>query len=496
MEIETAMQFGLYRQCKIRKPKLEGNAKSEIRISKCIGASRSAASGFCASDLFSLPAFSSKVRQAGISRFVFRAFSVALWLMLIFPVGARIYSQQKDFEIRAADVLNVRRVGARQIQALIGHVHMVQPSASGDIKIWCDSAFRSIEMNIVDLFGHVRIVRDSTTLTSTEGTYSGNDRRAVFPKSVRLDRGRTVLTSSYGEYWANNKHAYFRGDVHVVDSASSTWSDELTYFENEDKSIAVGHVHVSSPENNITVFGDSLVHFQKTNHTIVPKNPRLMQIDTAASGAADTLIVLASRMEAYQDSLERFVAIGKVEMARTDFSARCGEATYFHKRDRIILRQQPVVWNAGNQVTGDSIVVSTKDRKLQSVYVRGRALAVSRADTLNKSRFNQLSAREVTLRFSGGKIDQIDADRTATSLYYLFDGATPNGVNRSSGDRITMEFAAGKIDRIKIVGGVEGRYFPEKMIAKHEQEYNLDGFRWITDRPRRKLLTIVHEAYD
>jgi lipopolysaccharide export system protein LptA len=425
----------------------------------------------------------------------FRIVALTLVVVSCVPSGWA-NAQQKDFEIRAADVLNVRHVGTQQIQALIGRVHMVQPTSSGDIKIWCDSAFRNMQTNVTDLFGHVRIVRDSTMLTSTEGTYSGNDRRAVFPNNVRLDRGSTILTSKYGEYWAGDKHAYFRGDVHVVDSASSTWSDELTYFENEDRSIAVGRVRVSSPENNITVFGDSLVHFEKGKYTLVPKNPRLMQIDTSANGGLDTLMILASRMEAYQDTLQRFVAVGKVEMARTDFSARCGEATYFYKRDRIILRQQPVVWNAGNQITGDSIVITTRDRKLQSVYVRGRAMAVSRADSLNKSRFNQLSAREVTLRFKDGKIDQIDADRTATSLYYLFDGAAPNGVNRSSGDRITMEFAAGKIDRLKIVGGVEGRYFPETMIAKHEKEYNLDGFRWITDRPRRKLLTIVHESYD
>ncbi|MCX6134092.1 MAG: hypothetical protein NTU47_09800 [Ignavibacteriales bacterium] len=429
------------------------------------------------------------------SRVAFQMLIVALCI-LVGVVAGRLSAQQKNFEIRSADVLNVRHIGAQQIQALIGNVHMVQPSASGDIKIWCDSAFRNLQTNVVDLFGHVKIVRDSMTLTSTEGTYSGNDRRTVLPNNVRLNRGRMVLTSKYGEYWANDKRAYFRGDVHIVDSASTTTSDELTYFENEDKSIAVGQVRVSSLENNLTVFGDSLIHFEKQKYSLVPKNPRLMQIDSAANGGLDTLMIVGSRMEAYQDSLQRFVAVGKVEMARTDFAARCGEATYFYKRDRIILRQQPVVWNVGNQVSGDSIVVMTRNRKLQSVYVRGRAMAVSLADSLNRTRFNQLSARELTLRFNEGKINQIDADRTATSLYYLFDGALPNGANRSSGDRIVMEIVAGTINKIKIVGGVEGRYFPEKMIAKHERDYNLDGFRWITDRPRRKQLSIVHESYD
>jgi hypothetical protein len=284
--------------------------------------------------------------------------------------------------------------------------------------------------------------------------------------------------------------------VHVVDSTSSTWSDTLTYFELEEKSIAVGRVRVFNPENNLTVFGDSLVHFDKAKYTIVPKNPRLMQIDTVAVGMLDTLLIVSALMEAYQDSLQRFLARGQVEMARTDFAARCGEATYFYKRDRIVLRQQPVVWHAESQISGDSIVITTKDRKLQSVYVRGRSMAVSRADSIRTARFDQLTAREITIRFKNGKIVQIDADRTATSLYYLFDGGSANGANRSSGDQILMEFRDGKVDRIKIVGGVEGNYYPERMLVKHERAYNLDGFRWITDRPRRRQLSIIHESYD
>ena len=431
-----------------------------------------------------------------ISYFAFRICSAICLAVLALTASQRSVAQGKDFEIRAADVLNVRRFGTQQIQALIGRVHMIQPSPSGDVKIWCDSAFRNMKTNVVDLYGHVKIIRDSVTLTSTEGTYSGNDRKAVMPNDIMLIRGGMMLTSKYGEYWANDKKSFFRGDVHVVDSASSTWSDVLTYYEAEEKSVAVGNVKVTSPENNLTVFGDSLVHFDKDKHTMVPKNPRLMQIDTSSSGGLDTLLIVSTRMEAFQDSLQRFIAIGRVEMARADFAARCGEATYYYRKDRIVLRQMPVVWSAENQVSGDSIVITTKDRKLQSVYVRGRAMAVSRADSLSKARFNQLSAREVTLRFTGGKITQINADRTATSLYYLADGSTPNGVNRSSGDQIIMDFSFGKIDRIKIVGGVEGRYFPEKMIAKHENEYNLEGFRWIADRPRRKLLTIVHDSND
>jgi lipopolysaccharide export system protein LptA len=398
-------------------------------------------------------------------------------------------------EVKSADVLHVRFIDGQEVRELIGNVHVIQSSPGELMKIWCDTALRYMETNKIELFGHVKLVRDSVTLTSHQGVYYGNDRRAEMSKGVRLTRGGSVLTSKFGEYFAEAKRAHFTGRVHVVDSTSSTWSDALTYFESEEKSIAVGNVRVYNSENNLTVFGDSLIYFEKVKYTLLPRNPRMVQVDTSSSGALDTMLVTSDVMETYQDSLPRFIARGGVAMVRTDLAAVCKEATYFLKRDRIVLRGDPVVWHTENQLSGDSVVITTADRKLQSVYVSGRAVAVSRADSLLRQRYDQLTAREITMYFAAGKIAHIDAERNATSLYYLFDEGEPNGANRSSGDRIVMEFQDGKIDQIRIVGGVEGKYFPESMIAGKEPRLNLDGFRWITSRPKRQHLQIVNARY-
>lgn len=417
-------------------------------------------------------------------------------LSLLLVVQGPLLCQERQFEIRSASVLDVRSVGSNQIQALLGNVHMVQPSATGFVKLWCDSAFRNLQTNVVQLYGRVKVVRDSVTMTSTEGTYFGDERRAVMSNGVRLVRGNMVLTARFGEYWTREKRAAFRGDVLVNDSVSTTRSDYLTYFEEEEKSIAVGNVRVDNPDNNITVFGDSLVHYERERYSVIPKNPRLMQIDTVRPGTVDTLLVTGASMEAFQDSVQRFITNGLVEMARSDFAARCGEALYYREKNQLFLRDRPVVWHGENQVTGDSIVIRTLDRRLESVWVGGRSMAVSRVDSLQRERFNQLLAREITMRFEDGKITQLDADRNATSLYYLFDGDQPNGVNRSTGDRIVMDFVNRRIDQIRIVGGVEGKYFPETMIAGREGQYNLEGFQWITNRPQRRQLVIVHGAYE
>lgn len=93
--------------------------------------------------------------------------------------------------------------------------------------------------------------------------------------------------------------------------------------------------------------------------------------------------------------------------------------------------------------------------------------------------------------FHANKLEQVDVQKNATSLYYLFDNKEPNGANKSSGDHIFIDFIVGEVDRIKIVGGVQGQYFPEKMINKHEQDYNLDGFKLYENRPIRQGVNII-----
>ncbi len=410
---------------------------------------------------------------------------------------ARAQRGGKVIELKSAKVVNVKVINNESVRELIGGVHFVQLEESGgQLKVWCDRALRYMDQNKMELFGHVKLERDSVTITSDEGVYYAEARRVEVHSGVRLERGTAVLTARNGEHFVDEKRSYFTDHVVMVDSASTITCDAMTYLETEAKSIAVGNVVVMNGDNSTTIFGDSLVHFERMKYSIVAKNPRLVEIDTSSGGEIDTMVVVSKRMESYQDSTDRFIAIDSVLMARADLSARCGHATYVRSRGIIDLRVAPVVWQAENQITGDSITVRLVRQRLRTVDVRGRAMAVSRSDSIRKNRFNQLTGRELTMYFVENRIRQIDVQRNATSLYYLYDNADPNGANRSSGDRIFIEFILGKIDRIKVVGGVQGQYFPEAMLLKREQDYNLDGFRWFDTRPKRKQLFILNEQYD
>jgi lipopolysaccharide export system protein LptA len=420
---------------------------------------------------------------------------LSAWFFTVIAVlglPANGHGQSRHIELRSADSLVGRYIDDEEVRELIGNVHFMQTSAAGDeIEVWCDRALRYMTQNKVELFGNVQVVRENAVLRAPEGVYYGNERRAEMRRNVSLRRGDMVLTAKNAEYFTDDKRAFFTGDVVVVDSVMTTTSDSLTYFETDERSIAVGRVRVTHREDGVTVFADSLLHFSRERYTSVPKNPRLVQIDTTSDGTIDTLVVVSNVMESFRDTTNRFVAKDSVVMVRGDLASRSGIATYYTQRDVIILQQQPIVWYAQSQVTGDSIAVMLEERKLRSLFVSGRAMAISLTDSAYPQRYDQLTARELTMHFENQQIRHIDAETNARSLYYVFEENGPNGVNRSSGDKIRIEFVDGKVEEITIVGGVEGQYYPELMLAQRESAYNLDGFRVHQNRPRRLKLEII-----
>ncbi|HVN49055.1 MAG TPA: OstA-like protein [Bacteroidota bacterium] len=395
-------------------------------------------------------------------------------------------------ELRSADTLNGRVMNGEEVRELSGHVHFVQqPDSGGIVHVWCDRALRYTMQNKMELYGNVKMIQDSVTIHSKEGVYYGERRMMTTHTGVRLERGKSVLTAQVGEYFVDEKRSHFTGNVMLVDSSSTIWCDELQYYQKESRSVATGNVHAFQYSSALNMYGDSLVHLEQQKFSHVLKHPRLVKIDTAENKTIDTMVIVSKEMKSYKDSVERFVAIDSVQMAKHDLSARCALATYYVSEELITLQTHPMLWSGDNQITGDSMRVRMENKKLRSLWVKNHAVAVSRADSLHTDRYNQLTGKELTMYFHSDKLEQIDVQRNATSLYYTFDKKDPNGANKTSGDRIFIDFVKGEIDRIKVVGGVQGQYFPEKMISRHEADYNLDGFRWYTNRPERRGVFII-----
>ncbi|MBI5464128.1 MAG: LPS export ABC transporter periplasmic protein LptC, partial [Ignavibacteriales bacterium] len=247
------------------------------------------------------------------------------YFLLVLAAPIIVCGQSKVIELKHADELQGRIVNGEEVRELIRNVHFLQPAEGGGfVRVWCDRALQYRTQNKIELFGNVKIIRDSITITSQEGTYFGDTRFVEVRTGVKLVRGRSVLTAKTGKYYSDEKRSHFTTNVKLVDSMSTVTCDTMIYFERDARSIAVGNVRLDDVENASTVFGDSLLHFEQRRFTLVPKNPRLLQIDTAADGAIDSMLVTSRSMESYQDPTQRFVALDSVKIARGDLAATAG----------------------------------------------------------------------------------------------------------------------------------------------------------------------------
>ncbi len=383
-----------------------------------------------------------------------------------------------------ADSLEGRTVNGEDVRELIGNVQIRQDS----VRITADRALQFLSSGLVTMTGHVVVKEDSLTMRAPRGAYHKDERRAEAFDSVSLDDGHTQLTAKYGEYFVDPRRAFFRSNVRVVDTSSVITADSLTYFRIDRRSIARGRVTVENRTDRVTITGGELLHDAPRDYSKMTIDPLLVQIDTSSSGTFDTLAVRSLIMEAYRDTLRRLVATDSVRIARSDLSGTAGLAVFYTQGDSILLRRSPVVWYQRTQVSGDSMNVYLERRKLRLVRVMGDPFAISQSDSLHPERFDQMTGELMLLHFAQPGLEKIEVETHAISVYHLYEDSSGNGINRTSGDRIIMGFRDGKVQWIKVVGGVEGDYYPENMVKGRESEYAIPGFLWRTDRPDRRRL--------
>lgn len=409
-------------------------------------------------------------------------FRSGLLISILIIVQVPAFSQErKPIVLNYADSLVSRTIGGEKARVVSGRVEFQQ----GNVIVRCDEATQFLQSNKAVLVGNVKVFREHVIVSADRAVYYGNERRMDSEGNVRLQDGDVALLADFGTYYPDEHRAHFLGNVTVNDTVSVIQADELTYYEEEDRTIAQRNVRLIDDKNRMVIFGQKLEHEGTRGYTRVTELPRLLQIDTTAVGTVDTLVVTSRMMESIIDSTRRYIATDSVALVRGELASLSEMTTFYPEQDRITLRGDPTIWYTRTQVSGDSIDIFLRDRRAHRVVVMGRAFAISLGDTLYPQRFDQVTGETMTMTFYEDKIERIEVNTTATSLYFLYNEGKPNGVNRSSGDSIIINFSDGVLRNLTVIGGVQGQYFPENMVAEREPEYNLAGFSWKEDRPRK-----------
>jgi lipopolysaccharide export system protein LptA len=318
--------------------------------------------------------------------------------------------------------------------------------------------------------------------------------------------GSNYLEALSGTYSTKQYLADFSGNVFVEDDSVTIYCDNVMHFRQSSESFANGDVWVFGKFTNVILRGEDVVNIPKESYSIATGNPILFKIDTLSRVDSlfveqqqrfistdiisfDTLSIKADTMQAYRwVGDEQYYFDGNVEIAKDNIKAIAASAIYFKNKDLIILKEKPVVWYDSTQLFSDSIEIRLENNSLKQIRAFGNSIALTKDDSLDTERINQISARDIIIDFEDGKIAGLRANVDASSLYFFKDEEGYNGVDRKSTDSIYVEFIDGEVENIYWLGSSVGEFYPENIIIGRISSFYLPDFRWYDSKPQKQVI--------
>ncbi|HLT34143.1 MAG TPA: OstA-like protein, partial [Aquaticitalea sp.] len=369
-----------------------------------------------------------------------------------------------------------------------------------------------------------QVVRDSSgTITSRIGRYYMESKKYQFVNDVVLVNPDYTLNTNQLDFYSINGHAYLYGPSTIVGETSTIYCERGFYDTENDTGYFVKNSKINY-ENRI-VEGDSLYFDRKIDFASATNNIKItdtinnsvakghyaevwkaqdsvfitkralaitvqesdslyMHSDTIrVNGPAESRITRAY----YNAKLFKSDLSGKADSIHADHKTgltRLINLSRFASTDIFSAKRHPVLWNVGNQMTGDTIhlIANPKTEQLDSLLVFNDAFIISK-DTLGDG-YSQTKGQKLIGLFKENKLYNIDIIKNAEVIYFMRDDKGQLvGINKSKSGSINMQIEENEIVETRFINQVDGDIYPESEFPENARK--LRGFAWREDeRPK------------
>ena len=179
------------------------------------------------------------------------------------------------------------------------------------------------------------------------------------------------------------------------------------------------------------------------------------------------------------------VGYHKAKLFKSDLQARADSIFYSYSDSTARMYVKPMVWSNNSQLSGDTIHLQFRNKKVDNVALWPHAFVVN-IEKGDSTHFNQVGGKKMRGFFLDGKISKIFVNGNAETVYYERDSLKKaTDIQRSISSKIRVDFAKGELAALNWFVKPEIRYVPIG-IAKEEDRI-LKGFIWKPkDRPVSK----------
>lgn len=426
-----------------------------------------------------------------------------------------------------------------------GHVRIENMEDS--VTINADKLFYGGNGKKAKLRGNVVYVDDSLTLYTDHLDYDMINKSATYFDGGRIEDGVNILESKKGDYDTQGKMMIFNGDVKMTTPNYTLESNDLVYnlltkkartsgdntittsdgkilrskqgsefdtqnntsvfsfgevdtdkyylrgdrlsFDNQLGSYtANGHVFLLAKQDSIIITGEKANFYQDKGIAKITGKPMLKKTLNK-----DTLYLRADTLVSINDSLEvnrRLLAYHHVKIFKTDMQGKADSVAYFLSDSSIAFYHDPILWNAGSQITADTINIKMQNGTIDQLQTSVNSFIISEDSTAN---FNQIKGRKMIAYFEGQHIKNVNVRGNGESIYFVpqeEDPAILIGMNKIICSNMKIMFQENQVNDIRFYTKPDGSFIPPHELKDDLKQ--LEGFAWrIEERPSRA--EILHQ---
>ncbi len=316
-----------------------------------------------------------------------------------------------------------------------------------------------------ELTGDVEITKDSLVVTCQNAEYYPDSGIVIFRTDVVFKTPHRILFADQVIYNENTEEVNATSRVKVFQGDSlSIIARRANYFDRLKVGYLYDDVQMREDNRRLVLTGQRGFGDNERKYGWVTGNPVATERDSSMKVVST---VRGDTIEYFSDT--RLMRVrGHVRVDRDSLVATGTTLNYLTREHYAVLVGSPEAVRGDDHVKGDTICLYFEKQKeaLDSVQVLGHALAVSPADSGAPQPLNRMEGKHMTLFLQGGQMSAILVQGTATATYFVREKNEKRGMNVTSGDRLRVFFEDRKIARIRVEGGTQGTYTPQRLVNK------------------------------
>ena len=347
---------------------------------------------------------------------------------------------------------------------------------------------------------NAKIIDENNQLESKNGVYSTIEKKFTATTNVVVQNPKNKLQSNHLDYYTETGISYFYGPSTITTEQSIAHAkkgfydtksgisrltkDAKIYYDNrtiegdsiysdKEKGFAssTGNIVMTDTINHLIIKGDYAEFFKNQDSVFVIK--RALAISTAE---VDSLFIHGDTLLITGKTDKRIIrAYHKVKFFKTDLRGKCDSLQTNQQNGMTKLFKSPVIWSGENQITGDSIYLSSdiKTNKLDSLFIKRNAFIIQK----DSAGFSQIKGKNMYGKFINNQLSTLLTKGNGEVINYARDADQKLiGILNMICSNILFSLSDNNIQSIKFLKKPEGKTYPPSQYP--DDKRFLKGFIW------------------